>query len=192
VGVALLGLTACGSPVDDVLDLRQALTQTIDGFEPANVPATPTHVCAMSRYSGAEAVELPAGLGSPTTVAFRSGDAEFSVWAWRTDSPAAAAAHVADVVERLDACRYDLHVDSDTDGDGRIDAGFSETQSATEWSDEHWTGLAATARASGDVTESRFLRSGDVVLLAVLTFHTTDELEPALAGYLADVGVDLG
>jgi hypothetical protein len=48
---------------------------------------------------------------------------------------------VDEAVAGLGGCRYQVHFDSDTDGDGEIDAGGSETQTARPWADEAWTGI---------------------------------------------------
>jgi hypothetical protein len=92
-------------------------------------------------------------------------------------------------------CTFQIYVDSDTDGDGEIDAGGSEEQTGRLWSDENWTGMSASGRFFGggaELVESRFARHGDVVVLVVLTIPSNDgALVPTVDAYLDDVAARL-
>jgi hypothetical protein len=193
-----LGLAGCGFAVEGAAspDLSAVLAQAPDGFSAVDAEQPPDTVCPQSRYDGGEGPPVPDALGEPTSAAFGSADdAELHVWVWRAGSAEAATGYVDRAVADLDGCAYEIYVDSDTDGDGRIDSGGSQTQTAEPWSDAHWTGLAVSGRSSGNgsrATESRYVRSGDVVLLAVLTVHGTDDAAPVLDGYLDTIGAQLG
>ena len=204
LGTALLlagGLAACGDdPAADAdaaapPDLRTALTLDVEGFAPADVPESPTTVCHDPDHNRNTVPTLPTSLGEPTGVGYSSDDADLHAWAWRTATPEAAATAVDEAVADIDGCRFQIYVDFDTDGDGEIDAGGSEEQTAVPWSDEHWTGLSASGRfMAGDPEriESRFGRSGDVVVLVVLTVQGRDDaLVPTVDTYLDEVAARL-
>jgi hypothetical protein len=197
VALASLGPVGCGFDVErPPADLPTLVALAPEGYEPEDAGEPPATICPETGYSGGEAPAVPDDLGAPATAGFRSADgAQLQVWAWWAGSAGAAAGYVEEAVAGRDGCDYDIHYDSDTDGDGRLDAGGSQTQTAEEWSDEHWFGLAASGHSSGDgyvATQSRFVRSGAVVLLAVLTGHETDDLETVLDAYLHTVGAGLG
>jgi hypothetical protein len=193
-------LAACGSdPAGDASpppDLQSALTLDVKGFEPAAAPQPPATVCREGQYSEGPVPELPGSLGDPTSAGYRSDEAELHAWAWRTASAETAAAVVDDAVADLEACSYEVFFDSDTDGDGRIDAGGSEQQHARAWSDENWTGMTISGSSYGngaEITEARFARRGDVVVLVVLTVHGNDDaLRPVLISFLDGVADRLG
>jgi hypothetical protein len=121
---------------------------------------------------------LPGSLGEATAVGYSVGDAELHAWAWRTATPESATTVVDEAAAGLEGCRYQISFDSDTDGDGEIDAGGSEEQTARPWSDGSWTGMSASGRFYGggaEFVESRLVRNGDVVVLVVLTIHGNDD-----------------
>jgi hypothetical protein len=159
-------------------DLQTALTAELDGFEPGDVPPPPDTVCEDSGYSDDPVPVLPGSLGDPTSAGFRAEDAELHAWAWRTATAEDATAVVDEAVAGLTGCGYQVHFDSDTDGDGEIDAGGSDEQHALPWSDDTWTGMSISGSHFGngaELTESRFVRSGTVVLLVVLTIDGNDD-----------------
>jgi hypothetical protein len=134
-------------------------------------------VCRDGTYDDGSVPAVPGSLGEPTAVGYSSEDAELHAWAWRTATPADATTAVDEAVADLDGCSFQIHFDSDTDGDGELDAGGSEEQTARPWSDD-WTGMSASARFYGggaELVESRFARNGDVVVLVVLTVHGSDD-----------------
>ncbi len=199
--VALLllgGLAACGSadagagsgPAAPV-DLATALTVDMKGLQTAAVAEPPDTVCRDGNYSDEPVPVLPGSLGDPTGVGYASEDAELHAWAWRTATADSAASIVDEAVADLRGCSYQVHFDTDTDGDGEIDAGGSETQSARPWADGTWTGMAASGQFFGggaELVESRFVRAGDVVLLVVLTVHGNDAARlDTVDSYLAGV-----
>lgn len=193
-------LAACGAgagaDAEGPPDLGTALALKVTGFEPADAPEPPSTVCRDGRYNDGDVPALPGSLGEPTAVGYRSEDAELHAWAWRTRTPEAAATVVDQVVADLEGCSFQIHFDSDTDGDGDLDAGGSEEQSAEPWSDGQWTGVSASARFYGggaELVESRFARHGDVVVLVVLTVHGGDDaVLSTVDTYLAGVAVRLG
>ena len=194
----IAGLVACGSdpPVEAAAppDLQSALTLDVKGFQPAAAPEPPDTVCA--GYPEESGPALDPALGDATSAGYRADGADLHAWAWRTDSPEAATAVVDEAVADIDGCRYQVYYDSDTDGDGEIDGGGSEQQSASPWSDENWTGMRIEGSSYGngaELIESRFARSGDVVVLVVLTIHSNDDgLRRTLISYLDGVAARLG
>ena len=192
------GLVACGATTvaapKAVPDLATALTVDIDGFVEADAPEPPATVCRDPDY-GDPVPQVPGTLGEPTAVGYSADGADLHAWAWRTASPEAATTVVDEAVADLRGCSFQIYVDSDTDGDGEIDAGGSEEQSARTWTTENWTGLSASGRFFGggaELVESRFGRHGDVVVLAVLTVHSNDDtLLPAVDSYLDGVAARL-
>jgi hypothetical protein len=192
-------LAACGSDASPEAaappDLRTALTLDLEGFEPADAPGPPDTVCRDASYSEDPVPVVPGSLGFPTAVGYRADGAELHAWAWRTASGEAAATVVDAALADLAGCSYQIHFDSDTDGDGEIDAGGSEEQHALPWSDDIWTGMAVSGRFSGngaEITESRFVRAGDVVLLVALTIHGNDDaLRPTVTTFLDGVAEQL-
>ena len=192
--LAACGTTTAAAP-KPVPDLTTALTVEIDGFAPADVPEPPATVCRDADY-GDPVPQIPDALGEPAAVGYSADDADLHAWAWRTAGPEAATAVVDQAVADLEGCSYQIYFDSDTDGDGELDAGGSEEQTARPWSDEHWTGMSASGRFYGggaQLVESRFARNGDVVVLVVLSIHGSDEtLIPTLGAYLDGVAAQLG
>jgi hypothetical protein len=192
-------LAACGSispPAPAAPpDLSTALAVDVPGFTPADAPGPPTTVCHEGNYGDA-VPRVPGGLGAPTAVGYTTEDADLHAWAWRTASAEAAASAVDEVVADIDDCRFQIYFDSDTDGDGRIDAGGSEEQTAVPWSADPWTGLSASAQSYGggsERVESRFAHGGDVVVLVVLTIHGDDDgLVSAAQTFLDGVADRLG
>jgi hypothetical protein len=168
----------------------------VAGFSSGDVPAPPETVCHDGSYHEDYVPVLPGSLGQPTAVGYRTEDAELHAWGWRLASADAATAVVDEAVADLGGCSYEIHFDSDTDGDGELDAGGSEQQSAQPFSDDSWTGMSSSGHFYGDgaeLVESRFVRSGDVVLLVVLTIHGggDDSLRSAVATYLDGVAAEL-
>jgi hypothetical protein len=176
-------------------DLGTALALDVKGFAAADAPEPPATVCRDENYNDDPVPVLPGSLGEPTAVGYSSEDAELHAWAWRTPTPEAATTVVDQAVADLAGCSFQIHFDSDTDGDGELDAGGSEEQTARPWSDEFWTGMSASARFYGggaELVESRFARNGDVVVLVVLTVHGNgDGLLPTVEAYLDGVAVRL-
>jgi hypothetical protein len=200
VALLLLGsLAACDSadagagsgPAAAPVDLATALTVDMKGLQTAAVAEPPDTVCRDGNYSDDPVPVVPGSLGEPTGVGYASEDAELHAWAWRTATADSAASVVDEAVADLRGCSYQVHFDSDTDGDGEIDAGGSETQTARPWDDGTWTGMAASGQFFGggaELVESRFVRAGDVVLLVVLTVHGNDEARlDTVDSYLAGV-----
>ena len=199
-GLLLAGsLAACGADADAESaappDLGTALALDLKGFEPADAPEPPGTVCRDGDYNDDPVPALPGSLGDATAVGYSAGDAEVHAWAWRTATPESATAVVDEAVADLEGCRFQIYFDSDTDGDGEIDAGGSEEQTARPWSDDSWTGMSASARFYGggaELVESRFVGNGDVVLLVVLTVHGNDDaLLPTVDAYLEGVAARL-
>jgi hypothetical protein len=195
-GATLAGCTTVVAGRIEPTDLPTALAVEVPGFAPSDAPPLPDGVCREGSYSG-NLPGLDSALGTPTATGYRAEDSELGVWAWRMNSPDTAEAIVGEATDRADACAYDLYYDSDTDGDGDLDAGGHEQQSARAWSDETWDGLAVSARTEGggvEVAETRFVRSGDVVLLVVLTSTDggTDSLPATVEAYLDGVAGRLG
>jgi hypothetical protein len=199
-GLLLAGsLGACGTDAGAESaappDLGTALALDLKGFESAAAPEPPSTVCRDGDYNDDPVPGLPGSLGDATAVGYSAGDAELHAWAWRTATPESATAVVDEAVADLEGCRYQIYFDSDTDGDGEIDAGGSEEQSARPWSADPWTGLSASGRFYGggaELVESRFVRNGDVVVLVVLTIHGNDDaLVPTVDTYLEGVAARL-
>jgi hypothetical protein len=193
-------LAACGSVHGTATaappDLATALMSDVAGFSSGDVPAPPTTVCHDGNYNEDYVPVLPGSLGQPAAVGYRAEDAELHAWGWRLASSDAATTVVDEALADLAGCSYEIHFDSDTDGDGELDAGGSEEQSAQPWSDGSWTGLSASGRFYGggaELVESRFVRNGDVVLLVVLTIHGggDDALRSAVTTYLDGVAARL-
>lgn len=192
----LAGCTTVVVGTIEPTDLGTALAVDVPGFTPADAPGLPETVCREGGYSGA-VPSLDPDLGTATAAGYRAEQAELGAWAWRAGSADAAAALVDAATADVEACQYDVYYDSDTDGDGDLDAGGHEQQHAREWSDGTWTGLAVNARTEGggvELTETRFVRSGDVVLLVVLTSTDggADSLPATVEAYLDGVAGRLG
>lgn len=192
--LAACGTTTVAAP-KPVLDLATVLTVDVDGFAPADAPEPPATVCHDPDH-GDPVPQVPGTLGEPTAVGYSSADADLHAWAWRTQTPEAATTVVDEAVADLQGCSFQIHFDSDTDGDGEIDAGGSEEQTARPWSTDHWTGLSASGRFYGggaELVESRFGRNGDVVVLVVLTVHSNDDaVLSTVDAYLEGVAAQLG
>lgn len=200
LGTALLlagVLAACGNEAGSAArpDLRAVLTSDVEGFTPADAPEAPATVCRDSDLDSSAVPTLPRSLGEPTAVGYSSDDADLHAWAWRTATPEDAAAVVDEAVAGIDGCRFRIIVDFDNDGDGEIDAGRSDEQTAVPWSDENWTGLSTSGRFAvreNKRIESRFGRNGDVVVFVVLTVQGSDDaLVPTVDVYLDDVAARL-
>jgi hypothetical protein len=193
---ALAGCTTVVVGTIEPTDLATALAVDVPGFTPTDAPEQPDTVCREGSYNGT-VPSLDPDLGTATATGYGAEEAELGAWAWRTDSAEAAAALVDAVTADLDACQYDVYYDSDTDGDGELDAGGHEQQHAREWSDGTWTGLAVDARTESggvELTETRFARSADVVVLVVLTSTDgrADSLPATVEAYLDAVAGRLG
>ena len=177
---ALLAVTGCSSGGHDGTtraDLEDALAVELSGFHPVDGPEI-TAVCDPSPTGGGEVPGLPEDIGTPVSVSFAGEESTVEAYAWAVDETAVRSL-VGDVAARADDCAHEVFADADTDGDGEIDAGSTDVQTAEKWASAGWTGLLVHREVAGlghsELVERRLVHQGDVVLLAVLRSDRVDD-----------------
>ena len=174
--------------------VASALRVGVEGFAAAPVSTPPPRSICEGSGNPVGLPEVDPALGAPTaTAGYTAGEASLDVWAWQTGSPERAADIVTTAARAADDCEYDLIADYDTDGDGQIDSGSQTVASAGGYDRAGWTGVAIGVEQDGDpVTETRYVRMGDLVVLVRLDAGDGDPDAPAIVdGYLADVAAAL-
>ena len=172
------------------VDVETALAVDLPGFEHVAPPEPPEQQCS-DPTGGGSVRGVPPELGDPVSVAFRSGDDVIAVHAWATqpDLGSSVADRLGDAA--AEDCAYEMFFDSDTDGDGQIDAGGSDVQEVEDWSADGWSGVRIQGDSSGiraQVLESRLVARDDVLLWVTATGSDTgaavDDLLEQVAGRL--------
>jgi hypothetical protein len=198
VGALCAVLTVAGCSSDDGgttrADLEDALAVELSGFHQVDGPEI-TAVCDPSPSGGGEPPGLPEDIGTPVSVSFARAEATVEAYAWAVDETAARSL-VDDVAQRADDCAHEVFADGDTDGDGEIDAGSTDVQTAGTWEGSGWTGLLVHREVDGlgssEMVERRLVHEGDVVLLAVLRSDRVDDATAPLDDLLEQVHDRLG
>jgi hypothetical protein len=190
VALLLGALVSCTSTVPGTAsyggppDLPAALSAPVPGLEPAGVPPPPTELCGTGP-GGSRAPRLDPALGEPAAVGHASGGRALHAYGWTTSVPMVAEAILDQAAAEVPDCRY-----SAADGPaGEV------VQSSARWSGSGWTGVTITTETrSGEPAfrETRLLRSGEVVVLVVLTDDAGRAGASVLDGYLAAVAERLG
>jgi hypothetical protein len=115
---------------------------------------------------------------------FEGAEATLEAYAWVFEDQAAAGSLVEGFTDRADDCAHEVFADADTDGDGTLDAGQTDVQTAESWEGAGgWFGLRVHREVSGlgesEMVERRLVHSGGVVLLGVLRSDRVDaDTEP--------------
>ena len=192
VAAVAVGLTACTATVAGTAspggppDLEAALSVPLSGFRPVDPPPPPWQLCTTAR--GTRAPLLDPALGEPVAVGYTSESTTLHAYAWATSAPMVAEAILGQAVMEVPDC---ASAPPSTDAG----PGAAIVRSVDDWTGSGWTGVRIRTEVSGPdpaVTETRLVRSDDVVVLVVLAAEGGDPALPPVDDFLAAVADRLG
>ncbi|MGR6962901.1 hypothetical protein ACU610_00320 [Geodermatophilus sp. URMC 61] len=157
----VVGSASPGGPPD----LQAALSVPVPGLRPVDPPPPPWQLCTTA--PGSRAPRLDPALGEPVAPGHASEGTTLYVHAWATSVPMVAEAILDQAAMEAPDC---------VSAPPSVDAG-PVARTVDDWTGSGWIGVAIRSEVPGPdpaVSETRLVRSGEVVVLVVAAGREPD------------------